>query len=111
MNRAGKEMAKKRAEAVKGLSAEEVFKLDQLKSLTREVHFEMFPEEYDDQMDSISDAKDRRRGKNPMSAEYVAKVNNRRKALGVSPLGDNGMPTNNESWEVAHVEAERRCHN
>ena len=111
MNRAAKEMAKKRAEAVKGLSAEEVFKLDQLKSLTKKVHFEMFPEEYDEQMDSISDANDRRRGKNPMRAEYVAKVNDCRKVLGVSPLGDNGMPTDQESWEVAHAEAERRCHN
>ena len=63
MNRVEKEMAKKRAEAVKGLSVEEVFKLDQLKLLTKKVHFEMFPEEYDEQMDSISDANDRRRGK------------------------------------------------
>ena len=45
MNRVEKEMAKKRAEAVKGLSVEEVFKLDQLKLLTKKVHFEMFPEE------------------------------------------------------------------
>ena len=111
MNRVAKEMAKKRAEAVKGLSVEEVFKLDQLKLLTKKVHFEMFPEEYDEQMDSISDANDRLRGKNPMRAEYVAKVNDRRKVLGVSPLGDNGMPTDKESWEVAHTEANRRCHN
>jgi hypothetical protein len=100
---------KKREEAAKDLSAEEVRKMDLLEKLTKEVHFEMFLEEYDQQMDSISDAKDRRRGKNPMCAEHVAKVNSRRKALGASPLSENDTPTNNESWEVACIEAEKRC--
>lgn len=59
-------------------------------------------------MDSIADVSDRRRGINPMSADYTARVNARREELGVSPLGDNGMPTDNSSWDVARVEALRR---
>jgi hypothetical protein len=80
-----------------------------LETLTKEAHLEIFPEEYDQQMDSISDAKDRRQGKNPMCAGYAAKVNSRRKALRVSPLNENGIPTNNEIWELARIKAEKRC--
>lgn len=47
MNRVEKEMAKKRAEAAKGLSAEEARKMNLLGTLTKEVHFKIFPEEYD----------------------------------------------------------------
>lgn len=36
--------------------------------------------------DSISDAKDRRRGMNPMSLEYQDKANKRRLAMGVEPF-------------------------
>jgi hypothetical protein len=35
-------------------------------------------------------------------------VNQRRKEIGVIPLGANGMPTDNRSWEVAKEEAQRR---
>ncbi|GAA3977732.1 hypothetical protein [Allohahella marinimesophila] len=108
MNRAEKEMAKKHAEERKGLSEAEYRQLDLAEALGRKVHYEMFPEEYDFKMDSISDAKDRRRGKNPMSSEYTDKVNARRKELGVSPLGTNGMPTDNSSEEAARQEALRR---
>ncbi len=55
------------------------------------VHGWLFPEEYDFMGDSISDAKDRRRGINPMSEEYTNKVNERRRQLGVSPLGGDGQ--------------------
>jgi hypothetical protein len=40
-----------------------------------------------------------------MNAEYTAKVNARREELGVSPLGPNGMPTINDSWDVAYRKA------
>ncbi|GGE69819.1 hypothetical protein GCM10011533_22740 [Streptosporangium jomthongense] len=111
MNRAKKEEAKKLREAYESMSPEELEEFERrrrIKSLAEQIHSELFPEEYDFMMDSIADAKDRRRGINPMSDEYTAKVNARRKELGVSPLGDNGMPTDNSSWDVAHAEAIRR---
>ena len=43
-------------------------------------------------MDSYSDAQDRRRGMNPMSAEYTARVNVRRAEFRIKPLGPDGMP-------------------
>jgi len=51
-----------------------------------ELHAALFPEEYDCVYDSISEAKDRRRGISPMSAEYIAKTNARRKLLGFAPF-------------------------
>lgn len=59
-------------------------------------------------MDSYSDAQDRRRGMNPMSAEYTARVNVRRAEFGIKPLGPDGMPVDKESWRLARVEAARR---
>jgi hypothetical protein len=108
MNRVEKEMAKKRAAKREGLSDEEVRKLDLYETMVKEIHFELFPEEYDCMMDSNADATDRRRGKNPMNSEYTEKVNTRRKEMGVPPLGANGMPTDNRSWEVAKEEAQRQ---
>jgi hypothetical protein len=108
MNRAGKEMAKKRAEERKGLSEAECHKLDLAEALIKEIHYEMFPEEYDFMMDSLADASDRSRGKNPMAAEYTAEVDARRKELGTPPLGTNGKPTDNSSWDIAREEALRR---
>ncbi len=43
--------------------------------LAKDLEFELFPEIYDMQGDSISDAKMRRQGKSPMNAEYTEKVN------------------------------------
>ena len=59
---------------------------DQLSSLERELHFKLFPEEYDYIYDSNFDASDRRNGKNPMNEFYVQKTNLRRSLLGFSPL-------------------------
>lgn len=39
-----------------------------LQQLGRELHAELFTEEYDHMYDSASEAKDRQRGKNPMNA-------------------------------------------
>ena len=63
--------------------------------LARERHQELFPEAYEMMGDSTSDSKMRQQGKNPMSEEYTAKVNERRKKLGFQPLGDNGLPVDN----------------
>lgn len=50
----------------------------------------MFGEEWDFMGDSISDAKSRSRGENPMSQEYSERVNKKRAAFGVSPLSETG---------------------
>lgn len=51
--------------------------------------------------DSISEAKDRRRGINPMSEEYTNKVNERRRQMGVSPLGKDGQASDATSSDYA----------
>ena len=70
MNKATKEAARKLREAYENLSQEELQEFERkqrIKSVAEQIHCEFFPEEYDFMMDSISDAKDRRRGINPMS--------------------------------------------
>lgn len=83
---------------------------DQLKAkiaeLARKIHIERFAEEYDHYYDSIADAADRSRGINPMSADYIAQVAEKRRKEGVTPPGDNGMPVSSDSWEIAYREAE-----
>lgn len=43
-----------------------------------------------------------------MSADYTERVNERRQKLGVSPLGANGMPTSDESWDIAYSAARKQ---
>lgn len=114
MNKAKKEEIRKLREALETMSETEYAEFTKkrlIESLAREVHFEMFPEEYDEISDSGSDASDRRNGKNPMSKEYTERVNIRRKKIGVPPLGPNGLPTCMTSWNIALVEAEKRFTN
>ena len=54
--------------------------------LEQKLHQELFPEEYDFIYDSFWDAKDRKNGKNPMKEEYIAEVNLKREAMGISIL-------------------------
>ena len=54
----------------------------------KQLHIELFSEEYDKMSDSILDAKERAKGINPMSKEYQQKVAKKRKNLGVSPLSN-----------------------
>tara|TARA_R110000823_G_scaffold10240_7_gene35364 strand:+ start:3335 stop:3703 length:369 start_codon:yes stop_codon:yes gene_type:complete len=115
MNRFKKEEARAHQEAREGLSDIEIKRLNEqdalnekISGIARSIHAEWFPEEYDHQLDSIADAADRRRGINPMSADYTEKVNERRQKLGVPPLGANGMPTSDESWGIAYGEARKR---
>ena len=71
-----------------------------LRHLGRELHAALFPEEYDHMYDSVSEAKDRQRGKNPMSAEYVEKTNTLRAQLGFTPfsVGPNAYNDDTYSW-------------
>ena len=59
---------------------------------------ELFSEEQDFCYDGIADAADRRNGINPMSEEYVRKVNAKRQGLGIPALAASGLPTGNESY-------------
>ena len=115
MNRFRKEDLRKHREARAGLSELEIKRLDndealkrEINQLARPIHAERFPEEYDHMYDSAMDAYDRANGKNPMNAEYIAKVDARRSEMGVSPLSANGMPVSDDSWNVAYAEAEDR---
>ncbi|MCK0165390.1 hypothetical protein [Marinobacter sp. S6332] len=115
MNRFKKEEARAHQKAREGLTDAEIKLVDEqdalnkkISGIARTIHIEWFPEEYDHQMDSIADAADRRSGINPMNADYIKEVNERRKKLGVQPLGSNGMPTTDESWDIAYSEARKQ---
>ena len=56
----------------------------------------LFAEETDFMLDSGADAKDRAKGKNPMSVEYTERINLKRKTFGVSVLKA-GYTTDNSS--------------
>jgi hypothetical protein len=95
LNRWKKEQQRKRDKARQGLSPEQIEILDKreaeqnkIEELARKIHIEIFPEEYDFMLDSISDANERAMGKNPMSKEYIERINAKRAALGVSPLSN-----------------------
>lgn len=90
MNKNGKSKA---SESQKG-------EYEALQNLGRELHAALFPEEYDHMYDSVSEAKDRRRGKNPMSAEYVEKTNTLRAQLGFTPfsVGPDAYNDDTYSW-------------
>lgn len=66
------------------------------------IHTEIFPEETDFMYDSVLDDSDRKNGINPMSAEYIEKVTQRRKELNVSPLDKNGLPKDNSSKKYCY---------
>jgi len=112
MNRAKKEEKRKRDEARKGLTEDEVLAIDledeinkKIENLARSIHAEKFTEEYDFMYDSGVDAKERSRGINPMSQEYIEKIRMKRKELGVAQLAENGMPASDDSYRVCLEEA------
>ncbi|WP_227714571.1 hypothetical protein [Marinobacter sp. DY40_1A1] len=115
MNRYKTEETRARQNARAGKTHAEIAELDQQETLqasiyerARKIHIERFPEEYDHYYDSIADASDRASGINPMSKEYIERVTTKRKKEGVSPLEENGLPTANDTWEIALAEAERQ---
>ncbi len=106
MNRYKKEEARQAQAASVGLTEQELAEQAREQALqneidqrARSIHAERFPEEYDHYYDSTADAADRQRGINPMSAEYIATVAARREELGVSPLSEAGLPTDDSSWQ------------
>lgn len=68
------------------------------KAEVRRWHVRLFPEEYDFLHDSHADARGRRRGINPVSADYAAEVDARRASLGIGPYLVKNAPDPNESW-------------
>lgn len=74
--------------------------------LTRRIHAEQFPEEYDFMLDDLVDYRKRQNGENPMSVQYIEHVNQKRVNAGVAPLNPAGMPEGNCSWKLAYSEAE-----
>jgi hypothetical protein len=77
----------------------------------KQLHIELFSEEYDKMSDSILDAKERAKGINPMSKEYQLKVAKKRKRLGVSLLSNSGDSVDDSSWELCNKESEARKNN
>lgn len=112
MSRMNKELEKKQPEKPS-------FYEERLKSAAQRLHMELFPEEYDFMSDSFADAEDRRRGVDPMSAEYRAKVAERRAMLGVAPYRQDAEDGLKDSYEyclewVKHADREQapaRHHN
>ena len=68
-----------------------------IKKTVDSIHFGLFPEEFDFVYDSISEAKERRLGINPMSQQYIDAANSRRALLGVTNLPKNGMSQGGDS--------------
>jgi Na+-transporting NADH:ubiquinone oxidoreductase subunit NqrC len=113
MNRINKEERLKYIAAREGLSEEQIKALDikeqhnqKIVKLAKTMHTERFPEEYDFMYDSSSEAKERRKGINPMSQEYIKKVNQKRNELGVSALTESGMSVSNDTMLLCIEEAE-----
>lgn len=114
MNKVKKEEKKKHDKARAGLSSEEIMEIDLLDRINQEIkengqiiHSEKFPEESDYYYDSRYEAKDRAKGINPMNKEYIAKIIEKRKKLGVTQLAENGMPVNNETDILCFDEAKK----
>lgn len=64
----------------------------------RELHAALFPEEYDHLYDSVSEAKDRQRGINPMNADHVEKTNTLRARVGFTPFSVGPDAYNDETF-------------
>lgn len=77
-----------------------------IQNLGRELHAALFPEEHDHLYDSVSEAKDRQRGKNPMSAEYEEKTNTLRAQLGFTPfsVGPDAYNDDTYSWVMEKLQ-------
>jgi len=98
--------------AQKPLTTEQRHALDQqdaelkaIDELARKLHAARFPEEYDFMYDGIQDAEDRKKGINPMKADYIAKVEAKRSSQGVSPLSASGMATTSDTMAICRQEA------
>ena len=61
-------------------------------------HCKLFPEEYDMFYDSILESNLRAQGINPMSKEYIERVNKRRRSLGFGDFNVNGENGNTRAF-------------
>jgi hypothetical protein len=91
------------------LSPDQILELDTREAAERAVigksaqlHLSLFPEEYDFYYDSGSDSKDRNRGINPMSQEYISRTNARRLELGFGAFSVVDMPIPNPTVGWSH---------
>lgn len=107
MNRMKREELKRYHEARKGLTPEEIAMVDAREAAEKafdadlqRMHWRLFPEEYDFYGDEIVDVKLRNQGINPMSAEYIARTDARRSALGFAGYMANNdtRPANTMGW-------------
>jgi len=105
-----KEEARKKAEARRGLSSEEIKALDEkdaakkkLESETRGFHAALFSEEYDFMSDSTLDEDDRDAGRNPMKSSYQEEVNQRRVEMGFMPLTADGKAPDHKTYEFVRT--------
>lgn len=103
MNRLKKYENEKYIQKVKNMSSEDKKNYDFLlsiqssfNSLVNELHIKLFPEECDFMYDSNVDANRRRLGENPMSEEYIEKMNNKRVKLGFQPLREDGYAVDSD---------------
>jgi hypothetical protein len=71
--------------------------------LARKYHLQLFPEEYDNILDSNVDARLRSVGINPMSESYINQTNQRRTRLGFSPFSVSGDNDNTYLWVLEKV--------
>lgn len=65
----------------------------------RELHMELFPEEYSFMMDSHTDLKIRSLNQSPLSEEFLKIVNKRRAALGVSRFSGVNSGFCDDTWQ------------
>ena len=109
MNRAKKEFLKAYNKAREGLTPTEIEELDKAEAKAEiitervsEVHSELFPEEYDFIYDDHVDYNGRNKGENPMSAEYIERINKKRVDAGSSPLSENGMSVSSDTRDYCY---------
>lgn len=79
-------------------------------SSAKDLHLDLFKEEYDFMLDSHVDAQERSAGNNPMSEAYQEAVQAKRQRLGVPPLGANGMAVDSSAMDLctAEIQAQQR---
>jgi hypothetical protein len=80
--------------------------IDSRGGLISDLHAALFAEEFDFTFDSILDAKERRRGNNPMRDSYMEEVNKKRTDLGVSMLSSNGLASDQSGMRKCEEIAE-----
>ncbi|NOQ64919.1 MAG: hypothetical protein GQ582_10445 [Methyloprofundus sp.] len=117
MNKYKKEVKIKHDKARKGLSEDEIIAVDledeiklKIEELSRSIHAEKFAEEYDFMYDSGVDAKERKKGINPMNQEYIDKIKQKRADLGLTQLSENGISVSQDSENLCLEEAKRQVY-